>query len=51
MEHGDAQPGEIKAIGLGCDVSSEASVKATFAKIKEEFGRVDVSLLSHSLLE
>ncbi|KAI9634559.1 uncharacterized protein MKK02DRAFT_16888 [Dioszegia hungarica] len=51
VEHGDAQPGEIKAIGLGCDVSSEASVKATFAKIKEEFGRVDACVTAAGIVE
>ncbi len=40
--HGEAKEGEIHAMGLGCDVSSEESVKAAFAKIKQEFGRVDV---------
>ena len=32
-------------MGLGCDVASEESVKATFGAIKEKFGRIDVSLL------
>jgi D-arabinitol 2-dehydrogenase len=30
-------------MGLGCDVASEESVKATFGAIKEKFGRIDVS--------
>lgn len=41
-EHGQCEPGEIKAIGMGCDVSDEAQVQACFAKTVEEFGRVDV---------
>jgi NAD(P)-dependent dehydrogenase (short-subunit alcohol dehydrogenase family) len=44
VAHGEAQPGEIHAVGYGCDVSSEQSVKETFAKIESEFGgRIDVS--------
>jgi NAD(P)-dependent dehydrogenase (short-subunit alcohol dehydrogenase family) len=43
VENGDAEAGEIEALGIGMDVSDEASVKAGFAKIKEKFGRVDVS--------
>lgn len=41
-EHGQAEKGEIKAMGLGCDVSSEEQVKSCFAKIIKKFGRVDV---------
>lgn len=43
VEHGEAKEGEIYAMGLGCDVASEESVKATFQKIEEEYGRIDVS--------
>ena len=46
VAHGEAKPGEIKAVGVGCDVADEESVKAAFAKIKAEFGRVDVSFRS-----
>ena len=42
VEHGEAKPGEIQAMGLGCDVASETSVQETFAAIKEKFGRIDV---------
>ena len=45
VTHGEAKEGEIEAVGYGCDVSSEDSVRETFAKIKERFGRVDVSPL------
>ena len=48
VAHGEAKPGEIKAVGVGCDVADEESVKAAFAKIKAEFGRVDVSFRSAS---
>jgi NAD(P)-dependent dehydrogenase (short-subunit alcohol dehydrogenase family) len=43
VEHGEAAPGEIQSLGLGCDVASEESVKATFQAIKDKFGRIDVS--------
>lgn len=44
VEQNQAAPREIQAMGLGCDVGSEESVKATDAAIKEKFGRIDVSL-------
>ncbi|BGP72109.1 hypothetical protein NBRC10513v2_005497 [Rhodotorula toruloides] len=40
-EHGEAKKGEIKAIGLGCDVASEDSVKECFKTVIDKFGRVD----------
>jgi D-arabinitol 2-dehydrogenase len=44
VKHGEAQPGEIHAVGYGCDVADETSVKDTFAKIEKDFGgRIDVS--------
>ncbi|ORY24658.1 putative d-arabinitol 2-dehydrogenase [Naematelia encephala] len=51
VEHGEASPGEIKAIGLGCDVSDEASVKAAFATIKKEFGRLDAMITAAGIVE
>lgn len=61
-EHGQAEKGEIEAIGLGCDVSSEQNVKECFQTVKDKFGRVDVlvtaagivgalQLLSYALCE
>jgi len=41
-EHGQCDKGEIKAVGMGCDVSNEAQVQDCFAKVKALFGRVDV---------
>ena len=49
VTHGEANEGEIEALGLGADVSSEESVKAAFAEIKEKFGRVDVGCISLQL--
>jgi len=36
--------GELKTVSLaiGCDVTDEASVKAAFARIEEEFGPIDI---------
>lgn len=42
VEHGKAQPHEIQAIGVGCDVSSEEAVKKAMATVYEKFGRIDV---------
>ena len=41
-EHGQAEKGEIQAIGLGCDVSNEQEVKDCFSTVVDKFGRVDV---------
>ena len=37
---------DVKVIGIACDVSSELSVKASFAKIMEMFGRIDAVVAS-----
>ncbi|GAA6033794.1 hypothetical protein JCM8097_000344 [Rhodosporidiobolus ruineniae] len=50
-EHGQAKPGEIKAIGLGCDVSSEQQVKDTFKKVIDEFGRIDTLVTAAGIVE
>ena len=42
VSHGQAKPDEIDAIGLGCDVANEKSVKAAFAKVVDHFGRIDI---------
>lgn len=41
VSQGLAPPGEITAVGIGCDVANEESVKAAFQRIKDQFGRVD----------
>lgn len=51
VTHGEAKNGEIDALGLGCDVSSEDSVKEAFGKIKERFGRVDVCVTAAGIVE
>lgn len=39
---GQAEKGEIRALGLGCDVSDEEQVIEAFGKIVKKFGRIDV---------
>ncbi|GAA5938545.1 hypothetical protein JCM3775_002155 [Rhodotorula graminis] len=50
-EHGQAQKGEIQAIGLGCDVSNEQEVKDCFATVVDKFGRVDVLVTAAGIVE
>lgn len=50
-ENGQAAKGEVSAIGLGCDVSSEEQVKATFGKVVEKYGRVDVLVTAAGIVE
>lgn len=41
-EHGGAKKGEVKAIGLGCDVSNEEAVKQCMQTVVDKFGKIDV---------
>lgn len=50
VKHGEAEEGEIHAVGYGCDVSNENSVKETFSKIESEFGgKIDASPMYYTL--
>ncbi|EAL22045.1 hypothetical protein CNBC1830 [Cryptococcus deneoformans B-3501A] len=51
VENGQAEKGEIEAIGLGCDVSDEASVKQVFSTVKERFGRLDAVVTAAGIVE
>ncbi|KAF9500817.1 NAD(P)-binding protein [Pleurotus eryngii] len=42
---------KIDAIGVACDVSSEGSVQAAFATIKQRFGRLDAVVASAGIVE
>ncbi|KAL4265313.1 NAD(P)-binding domain superfamily protein [Pleurotus pulmonarius] len=42
---------KIDAIGIACDVSSEESVQAAFATIKQRFGRLDAVVASAGIVE
>ncbi|BGP09883.1 hypothetical protein NBRC10512v2_005731 [Rhodotorula toruloides] len=50
-EHGEAKKGEIKAIGLGCDVASEESVQECFKTVIDKFGRVDTLVTAAGIVE
>jgi NAD(P)-dependent dehydrogenase (short-subunit alcohol dehydrogenase family) len=45
-EYTGFKPGDIKIVGIECDVSSEASVQKAFSKIIEIFGRIDAVVAS-----
>lgn len=51
VQNGQAERGEIDAVGIQCDVASEASVKAAFAHIKDRFGRVDALVTAAGIVE
>ncbi|KAJ1309169.1 hypothetical protein OPQ81_004840 [Rhizoctonia solani] len=51
VQHGDIQPGRVKAIGIGCDVGNEDSVKAAFDEVVNRFGRVDSVVASAGIVE
>ncbi|KAG8715729.1 hypothetical protein FRC08_010234 [Ceratobasidium sp. 394] len=46
VDHGDIEPGAVTAIGIGCDVSNEDSVKAGFDAVVKRFGKVDALVAS-----
>ncbi|BGP56924.1 hypothetical protein JCM8202_000879 [Rhodotorula sphaerocarpa] len=50
-EHGQANKGEIKCIGLGCDVADEKSVQQAFGTVIERFGRVDSLVTAAGIVE
>ncbi|WVW80355.1 hypothetical protein I302_102335 [Kwoniella bestiolae CBS 10118] len=51
VENGEAEEGEIQALGLGCDVSDEASVAKVFETVKEKFGRLDACVTAAGIVE
>lgn len=50
VKHGGAKKGEVKAIGLGCDVSNEDSVKNAMQNVVNEFGHIDVLVNSAGIV-
>jgi D-arabinitol 2-dehydrogenase len=42
VSSGHAEPDEIDAIGIACDVSKEEAVKSAFDNVIKKFGRIDV---------
>lgn len=51
VEQGLASEGEINALGIGCNVADEESVKAAFEEIRERFGRVDALVTAAGIVE
>ncbi|CAE6457991.1 unnamed protein product [Rhizoctonia solani] len=51
VQHGDIQRGKVQAIGIGCDVANEDSVKAGFAEVINRFGKVDSVVASAGIVE
>ncbi|WVR05655.1 hypothetical protein IAU60_002677 [Kwoniella sp. DSM 27419] len=51
VENGEAEEGEIQALGLGCDVADEASVAAVFQTVKDKFGRLDACVTAAGIVE
>lgn len=41
VNNGQVQEGELQAIGIECDVSSELAVKSAMTEVVERFGRID----------
>ncbi|KAB5596245.1 D-arabinitol 2-dehydrogenase [Ceratobasidium theobromae] len=51
VEHGDIGRGKVTAIGLGCDVANEDSVKAGFEEVVRRFGKIDAMVASAGIVE
>ncbi|CEL63805.1 D-arabinitol 2-dehydrogenase [ribulose-forming] OS=Candida albicans (strain WO-1) GN=ARD1 PE=3 SV=1 [Rhizoctonia solani AG-1 IB] len=51
VQHGDIQPGKVTAVGIGCDVSNEDSVKEGFGQVVSRFGKVDAVVASAGIVE
>jgi len=50
VEHGEASPGEVQAIGIGCDISNEDSVKNAMQAVVDRFGHIDVMVNSAGIV-
>lgn len=50
MNDGQVQEGEVDAIGVECDVSSETAVKTAMAQIVDRFGRIDCLVASAGIV-
>lgn len=46
MDNGLVPEGEVQAIGVECDVSSETSVKTAMSQVVHKFGRIDTLVAS-----
>jgi D-arabinitol 2-dehydrogenase len=50
VDHGDIERGAVTALGIGCDVSNEDSVKEGFNTIVKKFGKIDALVASAGTL-
>ncbi|KZP01118.1 NAD-binding protein [Calocera viscosa TUFC12733] len=48
---GEIEKGEVECLGLGCDVSDEAAVKAAFAEIVQKFGGIHAVVANAGIVE
>ena len=46
MDNGLVAEGEVQAIGVECDVSSEMAVKTAMSHVVHKFGRIDALVAS-----
>ncbi|KAF8517593.1 NAD(P)-binding protein [Hysterangium stoloniferum] len=51
VNNGQAEEGEIQAMGVECDVASEVSVKSAMADIIDKFGKIDSLVTSAGICE
>jgi len=51
VNNGQVEEGEVTAIGVECDVSSEMSVKVAMGEVIEKFGRIDTLVASAGIVE
>ncbi|KAL1410908.1 hypothetical protein Q8F55_001851 [Vanrija albida] len=51
VSQGLAAEGEITALGIGCNVADEESVRAAFSEIEQRFGRVDALVTAAGIVE
>ncbi|KIJ44278.1 hypothetical protein M422DRAFT_207933 [Sphaerobolus stellatus SS14] len=51
VKNGQTEEGDIKAVGIGCDVSSETSVKSAMAEVIDNFGQIDALVTSAGICE
>ncbi|KAF8469913.1 NAD-P-binding protein [Gautieria morchelliformis] len=51
VDDGQVKEGEVQAIGIECDVSSELAVKRAMAEVLENFGRIDSLVASAGIVE
>jgi len=51
VQNGQFKAGELKIVGVGCDVSSERSVQKAFGTVMDKFGRINSVVASAGIVE